>query len=101
MGFVQGPLGTAAVLAEGARLVSEPGNSDHLARFYNLRLGRKGVWVSGGYFPLENLYSMFQIASCHFVCGFAGVRVVKLNNPHRNFFSSEIIILLRIPLGAD
>lgn len=29
---------------------------------------------------MENLYSMFQIAFCHFVCSFDGIRVVKLNN---------------------
>lgn len=63
--------------------MSEPGEFRSPVKILLPKIREGGVWILGGCFPSEDLYSMFQMVFCYFVCSLGGIHVVKMNNPHR------------------
>ena len=77
--------------------MSEPGEFRSPVKILLPKTREGGVWILGGCFPSEDLYSMFQMVFSYFVCSLCGIHVVKMNNLHRknsflvrnNYFCSE------------
>lgn len=79
--------------------MSEPGEFRSPSKVFLPQIREGGVWILGGPFPSEDLYRIFQIALCQFVCRLGGIRVVKLNKPHRKFSCQKQLFCSEFHLG--